>query len=73
MRSSELTGKEVIDSDAKIVGSVRDLDIDIKNWTIKGIVVKTGFIKKLVIQTGDIDRIGDKVILKVTLDSSQKS
>ncbi|MBN1375379.1 MAG: PRC-barrel domain-containing protein [Dehalococcoidia bacterium] len=73
MRSSELTGKEVIDAEAKIVGSVRELDIDIKNWTINGIVIKTGFIKKLIVKTADIDRIGDKVILKVALDKIQKS
>ena len=73
MKSSELIGKEVIDAGAKIVGPVKGLDIDKKKWTVNGIIVKTGFIKKLLIHTGDIDRVGDKVILKVTADKIQKA
>jgi sporulation protein YlmC with PRC-barrel domain len=73
MKSNELIGKEVIDANARVIGSVKALDIDAKKWTVNGIVVKTGFIKKLLILTGDIDKVGDKVMLKVTIDKIQRS
>ena len=73
MRAKELIGKEVIDAGAKIVGNVNDLKLDTKKWEVSGIVVKTGFIKKLLIQTGDIDKVGDKIVLKVTMDKIQKT
>jgi len=73
MKSNELMGKEVIDANATIIGPVKGFDIDLKRWTVNGIIVKTGFIKKLLILTGDIDRVGDKVILKVTIDKIQRS
>jgi hypothetical protein len=40
---------------------------------VNGIIVKTGFIKRLLILTGDIDKVGDKVMLKVTIDKIQRS
>ena len=73
MRAKELIGKEVIDAGAKIVGNVKDLKLDTKNWEVTGIIVKTGFITKLLIQTGDIDKVGDKIVLKVTMDKIQKT
>ena len=73
MKSSELIGREVIDANARVIGSVKALDIDVKKWTVNGIIVKTGFIKKLLILTSDIDKVGDKVMLKVTIDKIQRS
>lgn len=73
MKSREMIGKEVIDADARIIGPVNDLDIDVKKWAVTAIIVKTGFIKKLAIQTSDIDKVGDKVVLRVTLDKIQKA
>jgi sporulation protein YlmC with PRC-barrel domain len=73
MRAKELIGKEVIDAGAKIVGNVKDLKLDTKKWEVTGIIVKTGFITKLLIQTGDIDKVGDKIVLKVTMDKIQKT
>jgi len=73
MRAKELIGKEVIDAGAKIVGNVKDLKLDTKKWEVTGIIVKTGFITKLLIQTGDIDKVGDKIVLKVTTDKIQKT
>jgi sporulation protein YlmC with PRC-barrel domain len=73
MKSNELVGKEVLDAGAHIVGNVKAIDIDVKKWTVTGIIVKTGFIKKLLVLTGDIDKIGDKVVLKVTIDKIQKT
>jgi sporulation protein YlmC with PRC-barrel domain len=72
MKGNELIGKEVIDADAKLIGSVKGIDIDVKKWTINGLIIKAGFIKKILVLTTDIDRVGDKVILKVTQDKIQK-
>lgn len=73
MNSKELIGKEVIDSEARIIGNVKDIEIDLKKWTVSAIVVKTGFIRKRIILTGDVDKVGDKVVLKVTVDKIQKA
>jgi sporulation protein YlmC with PRC-barrel domain len=66
-------GKEVIDAGARVVGSIQGLDIDLKKWVVTGIIVKTGFIRRTVILTADIDKIGDKVMLKVPIDKIQKA
>ena len=71
MKSNELIGKEVIDAGARIIGPVKALDIDVKKWTVTGIIVKTGYIRKTCIPVGDIDKVGDKIILKVTIDKIQ--
>ena len=73
MNSKELIGREVIDSEAKYLGTVKDVEIDLKKWTVTSIIVKTGFIRKKVILSNDIDKVGDKVILKVTKDRIQKA
>ncbi len=73
MKTNELIGKEVMDSEAKVIGYVKDIEIDLKKWSVTGLVVKTGFIKRFTVQTGDIDKIGDKVILKVTLDKVRRA
>jgi sporulation protein YlmC with PRC-barrel domain len=73
MNSKELIGKEVIDSEARAIGNVKDVEIDLKKWTVSAIVVKTGFIRKKSIQTSDIDKVGDKVVLKVTIDRIQRA
>ena len=73
MKTNELIGKEVIDAEARIIGPVKGLEIDLKKWTVTGLYVKTGWVKKALVLTGDIDRIGDKVILKVAIDKIQKA
>ena len=73
MKTNELIGKEVIDATAKVIGPVKGLEIDLKKWTVTGIIVKTGWVKKTLVLTGDIDKIGDKVILKVPIDKIQKA
>lgn len=72
MKSREIIGKEVIDAEAKIIGPVQDLEIDIAKWTVAGIIVKKGFMKKITIAAGNIDKVGDKVVLKVVSDKIQK-
>jgi sporulation protein YlmC with PRC-barrel domain len=72
MKSREIIGKEVIDAAAKIRGSVQDIEIDLTKWTVTGIIVKTGFMRKITIPAGNIDKVGDKVVLKVATDKIQK-
>jgi len=73
MKAKELFGKEVIDVDAKVVGKIADMEIDISKASIHSILVKAGFTKKLSILPGDIDKIGDKVILKIARDKIRKA
>ncbi|MCX6002103.1 MAG: PRC-barrel domain-containing protein [Chloroflexi bacterium] len=73
MKSREIIGKEVIDAEARIIGPVQDLEIDLTKWTVTGIIVKKGFMKKISIAAGNVDKVGDKVVLKVALDKIQKT
>jgi sporulation protein YlmC with PRC-barrel domain len=73
MHTSEILGKAIIDMNADNVGKVVDIDISLPQWTINHIVVKTGFMKKLTIGIDKIDKIGDKVILKVSKEELEKA
>ncbi|MFC2050153.1 PRC-barrel domain-containing protein [Chloroflexota bacterium] len=73
MKAKDLLGKEVIDVDAKVVGKVVDMNLNISKAAILGILVKTGLTKKVSILPGDIDRIGDKVLLRVSKDKIRKA
>jgi sporulation protein YlmC with PRC-barrel domain len=73
MKAKELLGKEVVDADAKVVGKVVDIDLDISKATVLDISVKTGLTKKISISPRDIDKIGDKVLLKVVKDKMKKA
>lgn len=72
MKSKELMGKEVIDSEAKHVGTIKDMEIDLKRWAVAGLIVRIGFLRSRMIMVSDIDKVGDKVMLKVTADRIQK-
>ena len=72
MKSREIIGKEVIDSEAKIIGSVQDIEIDTNKWTVSGLIVKKHFLKKITVAAGNIDKVGDKVVLRVVSDKIQK-
>ena len=72
MKSREIIGKEVIDSEARIIGPVQDIEIDLTKWTVSGLIVKKGFMKNITIAAGNIDKVGDKVVLKVVKDKIQK-
>jgi sporulation protein YlmC with PRC-barrel domain len=65
MKAKELFGKEVIDVNARVVGKIKDMEIDIGKSSIRSIVVKRGFAKKISIVPGDIEKVGDKVVLKI--------
>jgi sporulation protein YlmC with PRC-barrel domain len=72
MKSREIIGKEVIDSAAKIIGRVQDLEIDLTKWTVSGVIITRGFLRKATIPAGNMDKVGDKVVLKVAMDKIQK-
>jgi sporulation protein YlmC with PRC-barrel domain len=73
MKAKELLGKEVIDVNAKVVGKIVDIDMDVGKATILGISVKTGLTKKISISPRDVDKIGDKVLLRVSKDKIRKA
>jgi len=73
MKSRELIGKEVIDVGAHIVGRVKDVEIDPVKWTVTGLIIATGFLRARTLLTGDIDKVGDKVVLKVAADKIHKA
>jgi len=73
MKAKELFGKEVIDADAKVVGKIADVELDISKAAIRSILVKSGLTKKLSILPEDIDKIGDKVVLRVAKDKIRKA
>ena len=73
MKAKELFGKEVIDVHATLVGKVVDIELDISKAKILGILVKTGLTKRVSVLPGDVDRIGDKILLKIAKDKIQKA
>ncbi len=73
MRSRELIGKEVIDAGARVMGRVKDVEIDPVKWNVTGIIITTGFMRARTLLTGDIDKVGDKVVLKVAFDKLHKA
>ena len=72
MKSREIIGKEVLDAEAKSIGSVQDLEIDLTKWMVSGLIIKRGFMRKITISAGNIDKVGDKVVLKVAFEKIQK-
>jgi sporulation protein YlmC with PRC-barrel domain len=73
MKAKELFGKEVIDVNARVVGKIVDMEIDISKGSIRSLLIKSGFTKKVSIVPGDIEKIGDKVILKIAMDKVRKA
>lgn len=72
MNAKELFGKEILDVNAKRMGKVSDIDLDMQQGVINHIVVKAGLIKKYHVSLDKIDKIGDKVILKIREDELGK-
>lgn len=73
MHTSELLRKQVLDKNGNNVGKVVDIDINLPMWSVNQVTVKMGMMKKLSIGIDMIDKVGDKVILKITRDELQKS
>ena len=72
MKISELLGKEVLDKNGNIVGKVVDMDINFPQWTVNHIVVRINILKKIPISIDKIEKLGDKVMLKITKDELEK-
>ncbi len=68
MNTNELFGMEVLDVNANKVGKVSDIDFDLTQGVIHHIIVKAGLIKKHAVGLDKIDKLGDKLILRITED-----
>lgn len=71
MKINEIKGKDVIDSEGNKIGEVDDLELDLRNRKIEGIVLREGSISAKVglgeqrtIPCSMVDKIGDKVLLR---------
>ncbi|MBM3155444.1 MAG: photosystem reaction center subunit H [Chloroflexi bacterium] len=73
MKARDLSGKEVIDADARVVGKIEDCELDISKASVLGIVVRSGFKRRLLVLPQDVVKIGDKIVLKITADKIRKA
>lgn len=72
----DIIGKEILDSQANIIGKVKDIEIDTTSNKIESIIVtKGGFNNKIgssskeeKIPFEEVGRVGDKIILNETSD-----
>lgn len=71
MHAKDLSGKDIIDSNGDKVGEVDDVEIDVMNKMVTGVIAKEGSLsaklgmgKEKMISMDMIDTIGDKIILK---------
>ncbi len=72
MKTGELFGKEVLDISANKIGKVVDLDFDMQKGLIDHIVVKAGLTKRYAVSLDKIDKIGDRIVLKIAQSELQK-
>ncbi len=72
MKTKELIGKEVLDSNVNIIGKIMDLDFNPETFEIENIVVQRGNIQEKIsikktedlIPIEAVHSIGDKILLK---------
>lgn len=72
----DIIGKEILDSSAKIVGKVKDIEIDTSSNKIDSIIITKNGSKKRIMSSNDeekipfemIGQIGDKIFLKHDLN-----
>lgn len=71
MKINEIKGKDVIDAEGNKIGEVDDLELDLRNRRIEGIILREGSISAKVglgeektIPCNMVDKIGDKVLLR---------
>jgi len=62
-----IVGKQVIDSKAMIVGSVKDLSFDLEAKDI-GLTITTKDGKEVTVLSGNMESVGDVVLLKKTIE-----
>jgi len=65
MKAKELIGKEVLDVNAKSIGKVADLEVNVIKGLVEYVEVKSGLKKHHIVSLDKIEVVGDKVILKV--------
>ncbi len=71
MHAKDLSGKDIVDSKGDKVGVVDDVEIDVMNKQVTGIIAREGTIssklgmgEERMISMDMVDAIGDKVILR---------
>jgi len=71
MKIDEIKGKEIVDANGDKIGEVSDVELDLRNRRIEGIVCRGGGISSKVgmgeerlVPCSMVDTIGDKVLLK---------
>jgi len=71
MKIDEIKGKDVIDAEGNKIGVVDDLELDLGNRRIEGIILREGGISAKVgmgeektIPCSMVDKIGDKILLR---------
>jgi len=71
MKIDEIKGKDVINAEGNKIGEVDDLELDLMNRRIEGIILREGNISAKVglgeektIPCSMVDKIGDKVLLR---------
>ncbi|MCD7781328.1 MAG: PRC-barrel domain-containing protein [Methanosphaera sp.] len=79
MRLKKMIGKEVLDNSATIMGKIKDVEIDTASNKIESIIVSKGGLSEsmgiskseIIVPFEMIKRIGDKIILKQTIDEAE--
>lgn len=71
MHAKDLSGKDIVDANGDKVGVVDDVEIDVMNKMVTGIVAKEGTVsaklgmgEEKMISMDMVDSIGDTIILK---------
>ena len=73
MKAKDLIGRQVIDVDARVVGRIVDVDMDISSASINSLILKSSWTKRYQISPHDIEKVGDKIILKITKEKMRKA
>jgi sporulation protein YlmC with PRC-barrel domain len=73
MNIGEIIGKEVLDKGGNKVGKVADIDINFPEWTVNQLILKVGMLKKMPVGVDKIDKIGDKILLKIGKEDLEKA
>ncbi|BDH79915.1 MAG TPA: photosystem reaction center subunit H [Methanothermobacter sp.] len=68
----DIIGKEVLDSSAKVIGKVKDIEVDFETRTIEALILgKGGLSEGLGLSKGEtivpyemVKKIGDKILLE---------
>ena len=75
----DIIGKEVLDNTASVMGKVKDIELDTSSNKLESIIVTKGRISvsigisknEIIVPFEMIKRIGDKILLKKTIDDAE--